>query len=240
MKYKLLLLNLMLFFASQINAQIVSIYEEGVPGTLYNGDTVFVNGTESVIYPHLIVENTSGGSLDLKWKRLILSSTQPGFTDQLCDNILCFNCTGNPWVRPTTISLADGATTTFQPKLNTGGVTGGAHFRYYVTDGSGIYIDSVDVVFNTTVGINENVKISYNAYPNPAGDIFNIQLKVSANTGNNYQVKIFNLMGELVSQENLVVGLNVISTEEMTNGIYFYSIVSNSNIIETRKLIIKK
>ncbi|MBL7898234.1 MAG: T9SS type A sorting domain-containing protein [Crocinitomicaceae bacterium] len=239
MKHKLLYLTLMLFFAVQINAQVVSIYEDGVPGTLYNGDTVFVNGTESVIYPHLIVENTSGGALDLKWKRLILSSTQPGFTDQLCDNILCFNCSGNPWIRPTTIAIADGATTIFQPKLNTGGVTGGAHFRYYIMDGSSVNIDSVDVVFNTTVGVEENVKVSYSAYPNPAGDIFNIQLKASANNGN-YQVKIFNLMGELVSQENLVVGLNVISTEELTNGIYFYSIISNSSVIETRKLIVKK
>jgi hypothetical protein len=220
-------------------AQVVSVYEEGIPGTTYNGDTVFVNGTESVIYPHLIVENVSGSSLDLKWKRVILSSTQPGFTDQLCDNILCFNCSGNPWIRPTTIAIADGATTIFQPKLNTGGVAGGAHFRYYIMDGSSVYIDSVDVVFNTTVGVEENIKVSYSAFPNPAGDVFNIQLKASANTGN-YSVKIFNLMGELVSQENLVIGLNVISTEELTNGIYFYSILNGNSIVETRKLIVKK
>lgn len=228
-----------LFTVLAVNAQSVEIAMESDPGVLLNGDTVYITGPESVVYPHMQIKNVSGSSQNYLWKRVILTSSGTGFTDQLCDNILCFNCSGNPWIRPTTITIADGATTIFQPKLNTNGVSGTAHHRYYVMDAGEAYIDSIDVIFTSTVSIDENVKVSYNAYPNPAGDIFNIQLKASANNGN-YQVKIFNLMGELVSQENLVLGLNVISTEELTNGIYFYSIISNNNIAETRKLIIKK
>lgn len=238
MKKNLLLVVTTLFLGIVVNAQTVKIYEDGAPGTLFNGDTVYVTSGDEFVYPHLIVENNSGATLNVLWKRLILTASAPGFTDQLCDNQLCFICTGNPWVRPSALAIADGANTVFQPKLSTGGVSGTAHYRYYVMDAGSTNIDSVDVVFTSTVGIEEKISVNYQAYPNPASSVFNIKLKVSPNTGL-YQVKLYNIMGELVATETLVDGLNTVNIANLTDGVYFYSILRNTAVVETRKLIVK-
>lgn len=231
-----LILSVCSFISFQAVAQ-VEIVDESNTSVNIAGDTVYVTSNESVVYPHLQVKNTTGATLNLLWKRVHINTTI-GFTDQLCDNVLCFDCFGNPWVRPTTIAIAPGANTTFQPKLNTNGVSGTAHHRYYIMDAGEAYIDSIDVIFTSTVGVKENLPLQYSIYPNPANTAIYVKLDCGI-TNDVYNIKLFNIMGELVRTETITDGNNIVNVSTLTDGIYFYSIIKNNQIVETKKLIIK-
>ncbi len=220
--------------ASASFGQVV-IHLDDEPMVAYNGDTVFVVGTESVVYPHMHIVNPTGSAQNYKWKRIFIDST-PGFTDQLCDDVLCWNCSGDPWVRPLFISIPSLDSSLFEPKLNTNGSAGTAHFRYYILDGSEAVIDSVDIHYTTTVGTQEFTKFDYKLYPNPANGSVNLVLpEVSGEV----KFVLYNMVGSEVLRQTVVQGSNTINCESLQNGVYFYSIIRNNELVETKKLIIK-
>jgi hypothetical protein len=231
---RVLLVLCVVYFSLGTYAQVV-IHLDSEPMVPYNGDTVFVVGTESVIYPYMHVINPTGVAQNFKWRRVILDST-PGYTDQLCDDVLCFDCFGNPWTRPAFISVPALDSTVFQPKLNANGVGGTAHFRYYILDGTETIIDSVDVSFSTTVTIDESEKLVYDLYPNPANGM--VTLMMPAIKGE-IKFVLFNMVGAQVLTQTLVEGSNTINCDQLQNGIYFYSIVKNNEIVETKKLVVR-
>lgn len=215
----------------------VEFHLDGDPGVLYNGDTIVVVSTETNVHEDLRVVNASAVTQGYKWRRKIISSTSGSYTDQLCDDQLCFDCVGDPWTRPAYMNITAGDSTLFQPKLNSGGISGTAHYRYYVLNSSMIILDSVDVIFTTSVGIADAKKIEYKAYPNPASETFNLVL--TSTQGSNVQIVIYNVIGSEVVRKNIVNGMNTISIETLDNGIYFYSILVNNEITETKKLIVR-
>lgn len=216
-------------------SQITITWDEDL-GTPYNGDTVVVSSTNTFITAHMDINNEGASPVTLKWQRVKLTTTLLGYSDELCDNQLCWNCTGTVWTRPSTYTIPAGGSTIFEPKITTDGTGGMAHFRYYILNSSDVAIDSVDVIYSTTVGIAEETELTYSIYPNPAST--NVNIKVKTN-GNQAQVRILNILGEEVSVTNLVDGMNTISVSELTNGIYFYSIIKNNAVVETKKLIVR-
>ncbi len=66
----------------------------------------------------------------------------------------------------------------------------------------------------------ENV---YAVYPNPGDNVIYIE-----NKGNNKELKIYNLLGKLVSRLEVYNGLNELDTSFLVNGIYFFSLDDNS------------
>ena len=78
-----------------------------------------------------------------------------------------------------------------------------------------------------------------NAYPNPATNqvSFNYDLKNAKSAS----VNIINLLGSVVKSANLSPGSNKVSLDisDLTQGVYFYSIIVDGNINQTKKLIIK-
>jgi len=91
-------------------------------------------------------------------------------------------------------------------------------------------------------GINDNEfgEISFSdVYPNPASNFINIDYSLKSNNENSY-VKIINLLGSVVKTEPLNSSQNKvrINTSDLTNGIYFYSIIVNGKVYKTKKLII--
>jgi hypothetical protein len=80
------------------------------------------------------------------------------------------------------------------------------------------------------------------AYPNPAsGSHVNFDLSLSK-ASNNVVVSVYNLAGQLVSQDkkDAFVGINKISveTESLSNGVYFCTITVD-NYKETRKFVVR-
>lgn len=86
-----------------------------------------------------------------------------------------------------------------------------------------------------------DVNVFSNAYPNPATDVvsFDYNLPFDAQTAS---VAIYNMMGQEVVRENINIGgsrldLNV---SDLTDGVYFYSLIVNNQAVKTNKLVISK
>jgi Secretion system C-terminal sorting domain/PKD domain/SprB repeat len=100
------------------------------------------------------------------------------------------------------------------------------------------FIDSYFI--DLTASITENTNIEeLNIYPNPVNNILNIDLKM--NKSENITIKVFNTLGQtLISDKQTVQdGATSLSynTESLESGIYFISIISESNEIKTLKFI---
>jgi len=236
MKNKYLVLGAAALFSSLSFGQ-VEIHLHSDPGVNYNGDTVEVVSEDVFAHEDFYVVNPTGMNEQYKWRRVRLSMSNSGYTDQLCDDQLCFDCVGDTWTRPSFYTVAAGDSTLFQPKLNTNGISGDAHFRYYVINFSNVLIDSVDVKFTAVLGADDVQKVEYKLYPNPANTNVSVVLP-EANSGD-IQFVMYNMVGAEVMRKTMIQGTNSVSVESLQNGVYFYSIIHNNQMIETKKLIIK-
>lgn len=214
----------------------VDIHQDSDPGTSLNGTSlnVTVDSYGYNVYMHVV--NTSGATQDYKFRRVILSQST-SFNDQFCDNNLCYPCSGTDYVTPSSVNVPAGDSSIMKPVLNfTDGGT--AVIRYYVLDANNndMPIDSMDLDISSVMSVQE-IDISFTSYPNPASDDFFI--KFQGNEGINFQLVIYNVLGEEVMSSSIVNGTNKINVAHLNNGVYFYSIVNNDDIIETKKLIVR-
>ena len=79
-----------------------------------------------------------------------------------------------------------------------------------------------------------------NAYPVPASDMvyFDYNLSSSANA----EIAIYNMMGQEVMRNSIsgVSGKTNINVSDLTDGVYFYSLIVNGKTEKSSKLVIKK
>jgi hypothetical protein len=100
---------------------------------------------------------------------------------------------------------------------------------------------TVVVVYKYSLtGIDNNAeKISVSdVYPNPASNMVTLDYNLAG--ANSASVKIVNLLGSVVKSVNLSTGSNkaTIDVSDLTQGVYFYSVVVDGNIYRTKKLIV--
>ena len=94
--------------------------------------------------------------------------------------------------------------------------------------------DANDISLAT--GVNELSGIGVTVYPNPVKNIINFELDL-----NDYNVTIIDITGKIVKTVSSINNKLTVSTSNLNNGIYFYSIVGNDgNIIATNKFIVAK
>jgi hypothetical protein len=232
MKKIYLMMSLALMGASafgQVQFEEVSNPGVDISGTVYN-----VNSTTSTPGAYLQIVSTSANAADYKWRRVVLSNIN-NFQDLLCDSETCFPCTGDTWERVEFYPLAAGGTTIFTPKLNTVGVGGSAEYMYYVVGNGDVLVDSIEVHFNTTVSVEEEEGLKYSVYPNPASDVLNIEVTNTQNSS----IVVYDITGKNVANMELVNGKNQLNVENLNAGVYFYSVLLNGELIETKKLLIK-
>jgi len=85
-------------------------------------------------------------------------------------------------------------------------------------------------------GINELGSFTVSVYPNPVKNIINFELNI-----NIFTVTLINVTGKIIKRSHSTNNKLVISTENIDNGIYFYSVSDNDgNIISTSKFIVSK
>ncbi len=123
-----------------------------------------------------------------------------------------------------------------------------------IDGGIGVYdarvmlgIDLNDTVASTDSGQRKAIHPSiistnskFKLYPNPNNG--NMQLDYTLDQNQSAQMNIYNLMGKIVNYYELKPGHNImqINEQSLENGVYFYHIYSNNNVIYSSKLVIIK
>ncbi len=225
-------------------SQGIEIYlpgsDEEISGTVVN-----IDGPESYMHQDFDVKNVSGSTLTLRIERVKVLELA-GTEDYLCwgANPLTGACYSaslvspeNPFISPDASDMENEAIGWLSTHHMTLGVSGCAQYRYYVINGDGTRLDSIDVKFCSTVGISEETsKVSVTAFPNPTSGLLTVTLQKNAP-----QVKfaLCNVIGESVMSVNLSEGQNLLNLEKLPNGVYFYSILTEGHVIETKKLMIR-
>ncbi len=202
----------------------------------YNGGEVTLTGGGTSISTQFYVKNL-GGDATFVWRRDILDISSQGFSDQLCDDQICYNTSGDPWICPGPLMIPENDSSLFEPKLLTGGYAGTAHFRYYVLDENENKLDSLDVKFSSTADLEASEKATFKLFPNPTKN--NVTLE---NLNGNYnRVLIVDALGKRVLTQSINQGNEVLSVADLKNGIYFVRLEQNDGkLTAPQKLIVKQ
>lgn len=79
------------------------------------------------------------------------------------------------------------------------------------------------------------------AYPNPASNQVSFDYTLSDQTINAY-IRVHNLLGTVVKETRLdyFSGKLILDVCDLNEGFYFYSIVVNNEVIDTKRLVISR
>ena len=85
-----------------------------------------------------------------------------------------------------------------------------------------------------------SAEVFSNAYPVPAIDVVNFDYNFTSDV--NAEVAIYNLMGQEVMRSSIngMSGKASLNVSDLTDGVYFYSLIVNGVVEKSNKLIIKK
>lgn len=237
---------------SHVAQDNILIYQEGQLVDLSSGANPFaVNAPSSATFDVTFeVHNTS--AITQKWRITRKQLNVPaGWADGLCwghstDPFggACYSSTqmlANPWTSPggaaVLFDLLPGEYGKMKPDFNPAdGVSGFAHYRYYITNSSGLsYLDSVDVIVDYVADV-KPIKdpVHVTLVPNPADDY----LQISVNNNDALNFKMVDAMGNVILKD-VVVGVKKINAAELKSGVYFLCFEENTNKSFTRKVIIR-
>jgi hypothetical protein len=88
-----------------------------------------------------------------------------------------------------------------------------------------------------SVGLKENdLKNNINIYPNPTSNIINIEASTSSAT-DKLKIEISNVIGQVLISENQTNQRSSFNIQNFPSGLYFIKLISEDNVIETRKII---
>ena len=95
------------------------------------------------------------------------------------------------------------------------------------------YYCKIDTVLESLVSVNEilNKFVEPKIYPNPTTGILNIEVE------NGSRIKVINVLGELVKEEELKSIKESIDISNLKNGIYFLQVFDRDKLIATTKII---
>ena len=216
----------------------IEIHLDYDPGVIYNSQTIVHTSTSSSFYVYMRVINKTNSDLELIYRRVILNSNVD-FFDQFCDQNLCHPCSGLDWSSPseTPTVISPNDSTLMKPQgsfLD----EGSALIRYYVIDNSNSEIlDSVDLnlIYSSITGVDSSKFIKTTEYPNPANQFFNIEVQNSVES----KFILYTITGDKVYENNLLEGYNKINLSKFSSGMYLYSIISGTETVKTKRLIVK-
>mgnify|MGYP000343419055 CR=1 FL=1 len=230
-------------FSFGASAQGIEIFlpeeDTDISGTVYE-----LSSEESDMHQEFDVKNVSGGELTLRIERFKVIELE-GTEDYLCwganpETGACYSASlvspENPFVTPDSSPLGDGLRGWLSTYHVSHDISGCAQYRYYVINEWGDRLDSVDVRYCSTVSIEEDTKIEVSVYPNPATEIVNISLNEDSK---NVSFSLYNVLGDVVLSTKLVAGTNTVKVGALPNGMYFYSILKEGDVIETKKLVVR-
>jgi hypothetical protein len=214
-----------------------------------SSDVVPTDANTVVYEPKFTVTNNTGENQQWRITRKQIYMPSTWGEDQLCWPPLCYNTSGTVYMTPHTVNnpapiVVDGTDQTqnselaeLKPRIfidiNTASY---AHFRYYITKaGDNIYMDSVDITVNFSLGLN-SIKSTpeMSISPNPATDYAMINV-----TGiDGATMKIVDVLGNVIAKE-AISGTKKLDLNNFRNGVYFVMIEAPGIKTMNRKLIVK-
>jgi len=213
-------------------------------GPIANNGTITVQGdVDNPILAHVYVTNNSTSTINVRVKKEYISIV-PGSSNYFCWG----NCyASDVFISGITVPISAGATdnSNFEGDYAANGNAGTSTVKYtFYDDSDTTNAVAVNVEYEATlVGINELLDdvVFSEAYPNPATNqvSFNYSLPSGINEA---QVIIRDILGSTVATRLITnqEGKITMNTENLTNGMYFYSIIVNENIVSSRKLVINR
>ncbi len=245
MKKILLSITLLIAMAISVHAQDIELYWNGekLPDTVgIYGD----GGGDFELVFEAYVKNTSEHKLQIGASRNIIQVVE-GTDNSFCWSGSCYSPMTDTSNADYDLILPAGQMSPdppFSGHYTHGQKSGETIVKYTLFErGNEDNCDSVIVIFKYSLtGVKDNifdgVSIS-DAYPNPATNKVNFDFKLAGM--NSATVNIINLLGSVVKSADLITGANKVSVDvsDLPQGVYFYSVVVNGNIYQTKKLIIK-
>ncbi len=239
---KILLFAIAALFGFAAYAQSFQMHYEGE--VLPDQGTITVTGEASAaeIVTEVAVTNISGVPMDVKVKKYdvdLLPNTSTVFCWGACFPSYVY-------VSPNSILIQPDATCEeFSAHYQPGGVSGVSFAMYTFFDANNVN-DSVsfNVEFNAgTVGIgepNHDDRFVSAPYPNPASDQTSIDFNFPE--GGTGKIVLMNMLGAVVKETAItrVSGTARLDVSDLRDGVYFYSVVHNNQVIETKKLVVSR
>lgn len=155
---------------------------------------------------------------------------------------LCYGTQTNLSSDPLTIA-AGGENTAFIGDLYTSGLIGASDVSYSFFDQSNPSDQvTVNIQYNYTTGINtistDKGSIS-SARPNPADNFTTINFNLKNNPAD-YILEVSSLLGARIAQYSFssTTGTLTIPTQNLINGVYFYSLKEKDKTISSQKLVV--
>lgn len=228
---------LILGCVGMISGASAQISLDNPPATVYGGYD------DLLIEAHFDVMNTGGSSVDVHLYREEINVVS-GSQNSFCWGVNCYP----PFVDQSTESAtitAGGAETTFKGDYKPNGNSGVTTVRYcwFVEGDSANTLTCTDISFDATFaqsieGVDYENQVS-EAYPNPANSIASVNYNVRSN---NAQLVLHNMLGAEVATQQLsgLQGVAVMNVSGLENGVYFYSLVVDDQVVSTQRLVVQR
>lgn len=215
-------------------------------GTVLNGDTVDHAGltTDFDIQAHnYYVFNVSSSPMVVKCKRTEINAV-PSSASALCWTVcsMDYNAGDMP------VLTAPGGPQTINNGFNCDLFV--LHYKPLGNPGTSLFrvafINNADandsahfyIRFHATVSVPEVSKnISIKAYPNPANQFVNFEVD---QLGEATSVKIVDVLGSTVKNIPLTSLNTKVSTADLKEGVYFYSVMDRNKVLTTRRFVISR
>jgi hypothetical protein len=184
-------------------------------------------------------KNLSSDSLRINVKR-ITENIVPG-----AQNLLCWKICHGPLVNQSTPIwvFSNDSIDNFKSHYHPFNTYGESNFTFIFFDVNNP-TDSVFLRINYNTGTLNTNKIKSNLngikiFPNPSNLKF--QIDFEPNKTNSQEVRISNILGSVVKSQkiNKLESSVTLTTEDLEDGVYFVSVVSNGKIENTKRLVVK-
>ena len=110
-------------------------------------------------------------------------------------------------------------------------------FRFsFISDFSvneeGVVIDDFQIDASAILAVNDFEEGEFLIYPNPSSEIFNIRRMNT--TGDNMNIKVYDVMGKLIRQQNNITDANYkLNMAGISKGIYFLQVnIENKRLVK--------
>lgn len=236
---KLLLSLVLLMFARYMSAQALAFTQDGhsvEPGTYYViGDINEMNELQF----EMDVTNNGNETVNIICEKVEVSITE-GTTNYFCWG----QCMGSNIFISQPVNMEPGIPTLFSAHFMPNSIGDEIHMEYHFYQEGGEHF-VFDVTFKysleSVIDLNDT-DIFSNAYPNPASNFIHFDYKPLPSNFEDAQVTICNIMGQEVIRQDINgnVGKLDINIGNLSEGIYFYSLIINNKTQKTKKLVIKK
>jgi hypothetical protein len=243
MKKILLLFATILFTVVSINAQDLSLSWDGK--TLGETVTVWGEPNASQILFHAIVHNNSDNGINVMVRRTeidIVAETQNNFKWGFDYPPQIDESTSPRLIFKDSQSADDEFIGYYDPNSKMG--TSTIEYMFFNKDNEGQNVKVVVKYWTSPDGIAEDA-MKHGAisdiYPNPATNTINLDY-VFSNDVNSASVSILNLLGAVVKEAAIDRNANkfTLDVSELQAGIYFYTVLVNKDVYQTKKLIIQQ